>query len=80
MSYRKWKSEILSILPKTFARVRKQSTYGIGTTNAASLDEKESRKEEKTRFIYPYVAAPYALQAPIPFLRGRVLLQDKPIT
>ena len=33
---------------KTFARVRKQSTYGIGTTNAASLDEKETRKEEKS--------------------------------
>lgn len=41
------RGSLFETVEEAFAR---QSTYGIGTANAASLDDKESRKEE---FIFP---------------------------
>ena len=48
-------ASLFETVEEAFARVIKQSTYGIGTANAASLDEKESRKEEQRKaFGLPY--------------------------
>ena len=45
------RGSLFETVKEAFARVRKQSTYGIGTANAASPDEKESRKEEQRKAL-----------------------------
>ncbi|KAF2282463.1 hypothetical protein GH714_043980 [Hevea brasiliensis] len=52
------RGSLFETVEEAFAR---QSTYGIGTANAASLDDEESRKEE---FIFPGTS-PLLLVRPI---------------